>query len=252
MIHPLAIIEEGCLIGENVKIDAFTIVRSGTEIGANSIIESHCEIGHKSIRASQQSLKIGPNSLIRSHSVIYTGSTFGPKLQTGHRVTIRENSKIGINLQVGTLSDIQGDCSIGNYARLHSNVHIGQGTTIQDFVWIFPYVVLTNDPHPPSEVLLGVTVENYAVIATMSTVLPGVNIGEGSLVGAHSLVTRNVEKETIVAGAPAKNMGSITRIKHTLDTESSPYPWRFNFTRGYPVEVIEAWKREEHSIGDVS
>ena len=250
MIHPLAIVEDGCSIGENVTIDAFTIVRAGTEIGSNCVIESHCEIGHPSNRATNQSLKIGADSLIRSHSVIYVGSSFGPRLQTGHRVTVRENSKIGVNLQIGTLSDIQGDCVIGNYARLHSNVHVGQGSLVKDFVWIFPYVVLTNDPHPPSDVLKGVIIENYAVVATMSTILPGVKVGVGSLVGAHSLVTRDVPDETIVAGVPAKNIGPISKIKHSFNSEISPYPWRFNFTRGYPDEVIQGWKSENQIVGD--
>ena len=53
---------------------------------------------------------IGDNSLIRSKSIFYVGSTFGPKLLTGHRVTVREGVKAGKNLQIGTLTDIQGDC----------------------------------------------------------------------------------------------------------------------------------------------
>src|SRR5581483_1539376 len=115
------------------------------------------------------------------------------RLTTGHRVTVREGAQAGKNLQIGTLCDIQGHCTIGDYVRFHSNVHIGQRAKIGNFVWIFPYVVLTNDPHPPSDVLIGVEVEDFASIATMSVILPGVKVGTHSLVAAHSSVSRDVE-----------------------------------------------------------
>lgn len=75
--------------------------------------------------------------------------------------------KSEITFGIGTLSDIQGHCEIGNYVRLHSNVHIGQESKIGNFDWIFPFTVLTNDPHPPSNELIGVTIDDFAVVATM-------------------------------------------------------------------------------------
>ena len=47
-------------------------------------------------------------------------------IKTGHRVTVREGVKAGSDLQIGTLTDLQGDCTIGNYVRMHSNVHVGK------------------------------------------------------------------------------------------------------------------------------
>jgi len=117
--------------------------------------------------------RIGKNSLLRSETIIYGDNDFGEALQTGHRVTIREKSKIGNHVRIGTLSDIQGHCEIQDYVNMHSNVHIGQKSIIKKYAWIFPYVILTNDPNPPSEDLLGVTVEEFAIIATSTVVLPG-------------------------------------------------------------------------------
>jgi acetyltransferase-like isoleucine patch superfamily enzyme len=176
--------------------------------------------------------------------VFYEGSSFGERLVTGHRVTVREGTLAGINLQIGTLGDIQGTCHIGNYVRFHSNVHIGQHSHLGDFVWIFPYVVLTNDPHPPSEVMRGVTVGDYAAIATMSIVLPGVRIGRGALVGAHSSVSRDVRPDTVAAGAPAKEVCPTTDIKLRDGSGQPAYPWRRHFHRGYPDTVVENWLAE--------
>ena len=163
--------------------------------------------------ADGKPLVIGEDAVIRSHSVFYEGSTFGKQLSTGHRVTVREKTVAGEGFQIGTLSDIQGHCEIGEHVKFHSNVHIGQHSTIGNYVWIFPYVVLTNDPHPPSNVMLGATIEDYAVVATMSVVLPGVTVKSGALVGAHSSVGKDVAANTVVLGNPAKFICDTSKIK---------------------------------------
>ena len=244
LIHPTAIISEQTKLGRNVSIGAFSIVHGRVEIKDDSVIGSHCELGISTPLSDGSSLIIGTGSVIRSHSIFYQGSQFGSKLVTGHRVTVREGTKAGENLQIGTLSDIQGHCSIGNYVRLHSNVHIGQKSQIGNFVWIFPYVVMTNDPHPPSETLIGSNVEDYAAIATMSVILPGVIVGAGALVGAHSSVAKNVEPDTVVAGAPAKFICPTHQIKLKNSPNVSAYPWRRHFHRGYPEEIVEKWMEE--------
>jgi acyl-[acyl carrier protein]--UDP-N-acetylglucosamine O-acyltransferase len=242
-IHPTTIVSEKALIGENVKIGAFTIIYDNVEIASNTIIEAFCEIGVSNHLSNGKKLYIGADSHIRSHSIFYEGSIFLESLVTGHRVTVRENIKAGKNLHIGTLSDLQGDCEIGNYVRFHSNVHIGKNSKIGNFVWIFPYVVLTNDPYPPSDFLLGVTVEDYAVIATMSVILPGAKIASGCLIAAHSSVKGLTESDMIYAGAPAKKVCPTSRIKLN-DKSGSAYPWRKHFHRGYPEEQVKQWMSE--------
>jgi acetyltransferase-like isoleucine patch superfamily enzyme len=241
MIHPSAIISPKARLGENISIGANSIIYDNVEIGDNTRIEAFCEIGYATPLAAGKPLIIGKNSLIRSHSIFYEGSCFGDELSTGHRVTVRENTMAGLNLQIGTLSDFQGDCAIGDYVRTHSNVHIGKKSIIGNYVWIFPYVVLTNDPHPPSHILQGVTVKDFAVIATMSVILPGIIIDEHSLVAAHSLVNRNVPKGMVVGGNPAKVICETSKIK-LKDQDKSAYPWTSHFHRGYPEEVVKDWK----------
>ena len=251
-IHPTALIGDGVSLGENVVIGARSIIYDNVVIGDNCRIGADVILGepsagiyHDADSYQNPPLVIGKSSIIRSGSILYAGSTFGDRLETGHRVTIREGTKAGINLRVGTLSDIQGDCEIGNYVRFHSNVHVGQKSVIGNYVWIFPYVVLTNDPHPPSDLMLGVVVEDYAVIATMSVVLPGVVIGKDALVGAGSIVNRRVDSESVVTGNPAKKVCSVRDIKSKLDG-SQVYPWRYGFDRGMPWEGkgFDGWVNE--------
>lgn len=244
MIHSSAIISPKAKIGANVTIGPFTIVYDNVEICEGTFIGANCEIGVSSSLSNGNPLVIGKDSDIRSHSIFYEGSSFGENLVTGHRVTVRELTHAGKNFQIGTLSDIQGHCEIGDYVRTHSNVHIGQKSRIGNFVWIFPYVVLTNDPHPPSNVHKGCEIGDYSVIATMSVILPGVKIAKNVLIGAHSLVSKNVDENTVVAGSPGKIICEIGKIKLQDGTGRPAYPWTTHFHRGYPESVLNSWKKE--------
>lgn len=251
MIHPTALVAPDAKLGADISVGAFTIIHSNVRIGDGCTIGAHCEIGHPAPRAEGKPLVIGNGATIRSHSIFYEGSEFGDGLVTGHRVTVRERTVAGLNLQIGTLGDIQGTCQIGNYVRFHSNVHIGQYSKIGDFVWIFPYVVLTNDPHPPSEIMRGVTLHDFVAVATMSVILPGVDVGEGALVGANSSVGRNVEPNTVVAGVPAKRICKADEIQLKDGSGRPAYPWRRHFHRGYPEEVVARWLAEFGNEGSL-
>lgn len=244
MIHTTAIIDNSAKIGRNVNIGPYSIIHKNVVIGDNTEIGAYCEIGLPTNLANERPLIIGKGAVIRSHSVLYEGSTFGEHLVTGHRVTIRELTTAGDGFQIGTLGDIQGHCHIGDYVKCHSNVHIGQHSTIGNYVWIFPYVVLTNDPHPPSEVMAGVTIEDFAVIATMSIILPGVTVKKGALVGAHSSVNKDVNPDAVVAGSPAKFICGTEKIKLKDGSGEHAYPWRRHFHRGYPAKAVAEWIKE--------
>jgi UDP-3-O-[3-hydroxymyristoyl] glucosamine N-acyltransferase len=247
-IHPTAVISDKARLGANVSIGAHSIVYDNVEIGDETIVGPNSILGeplagyYRDEQYANPVLSIGRNVLFRSGGIVYAGSQIGDHVEFGHRVTIREQTEIGAHARIGTLSDIQGHCTIGTYSRLHSNVHIGQKSVIGNFVWIFPYVVLTNDPQPPSNILHGVVVGDFAVIATQAVVMAGVRIGHDSLVGASALVTKDVDAESVVVGVPAKRLASVRDIK-SASTGKPVYPWREQFDRGMPWEGIgyQAW-----------
>ena len=249
-----ATIMQDVAMGENVTIAKGALIYPNVTIEDNVSIGAYCVIGEPTSEYYSgsdhrfQATRIGKGSVIRSHTVIYEGVEVGDAFQTGHHVTIREKSVIGHNCSVGTLSDLQGFLRVGNYVRLHSNVHIGQLTVIDDFVWIYPFVVTTNDPYPPMGNLEGVRVCQYAQIAAGSIILPGKMIGENSLVGAGSVVTKDVPAETLVVGVPAKAVCDVKTIK---DKKGNPvYPWKeyLEQFRSYPWQIIEGnGLKDEHS-----
>lgn len=245
LIHPTAYISPGAKLGEGVEIGPFSVVHENVILGERTKVGAHCELGLPTPLGDGTPLLIGDDSLIRSHSVFYESSLFGPGLTTGHRVTVREKTIVGSGFQLGTSSEIQGDCSIGDYVRFQSNVFVGKKTTIGNFVWILPYVVLTNDPTPPSNVLMGCTIEDYASIAAAAVVLPGVTVGHHSLVAAQACVTKNVSPNMVVAGVPARVIGKASDIKLRDGSGEPAYPWTRHFTRGYPTSITEHWISED-------
>jgi UDP-3-O-[3-hydroxymyristoyl] glucosamine N-acyltransferase len=242
-IHPTAILSTRAILGENVSIGPYTIVYDSVFIGANSSIGPGCIIGepvasyYDNPDYHNSELKIGNNALIRSGTVIYSGSTIGDHFETGHRATIRENTRIGNHVRAGINADIQADCEIGDYTRLHSSVHIGQFSKIGNFVWIFPFTVLTNDPHPPSEKVAGVMIEDFAVVGAHVVLLPGVRVASNSLIGAGSVVYRDVPEGFVMAGNPARKILTVDQLRDQ-ETGESHYPWPERFDRGMPWKGI--------------
>jgi acetyltransferase-like isoleucine patch superfamily enzyme len=232
------------IIGKNVRIGDHSVIYDNVEIGDNTTIANNCIIGeplndyYYNDNYENPKTIIGSNSLIRSHTIIYSGSKMGENFSTGHRVTIRENMIFGTNCRVGTLCDFQGHSIVGDYCWFHSNVHIGQQSKIGNFVFIYPYVIFTNDPTPPSQICIGPTVGDFSQIAVSSILLPGVKIGKHALIGASTVVSKDVEDYQLVVGNPGKVLKDVREIKDRK-TGSSYYPWPYKFDRGMPWEGID-------------
>ena len=242
-------------IGNNVKVGDNTTIYDNVTIGDNSIICNDCIIGEPTSAYYKDgavyenpATVIGAGAMIRSHNIIYAGSSFGDFLITGHRATVREGTLVGEHCLLSTLVDIQGNCRIGNYARIYSNVHIGEKTVIGNYVFIFPYTIFTNDPQPPSENLVGAVIGDFSVITIHCCVLPGVKVGRHCLIGANSVISRDIEDYSFAVGSPAKKMGDIRKIPSKTDPQANYYPWPEHFSRGMPWEMAryEKWLKENN------
>jgi len=235
-------IGENVGIGKNVRIGDNTIIYDNVTIEDNTTICNDCVIGeplgsyYYDENYKNPTTHIGANSLIRSHSIIYAGSTFGDRLVTGHRVTIREKTLAGHNCMFGSYTDIQGSCKIGNFNRFHSYVNIGQESFLGDYIFIYPFVVTTNDPTPPSSDLVSVKISSFSIVATASILLPGCEIGENCLVAANSTVGGSFNNDMFIAGNPAKAIGKLSKMPFFNKTNKKHYPWPLHFTRGMPWE----------------
>lgn len=244
IIHPSSYISPLATIGNNVEIGPFTIIHDNVILNDRVKIGSHCELGIPTPLGNGSPLIINNDSLIRSHSVFYESSSFGKGLVTGHHVTVRENSTAGEGFQIGTLCEIQGDCEIGDFVRFQSNVFVSKKTKIGNYVWVLPYAVFTNDPTPPSNQIIGCTINDFASICASSIILPGVTVGKYSLVCASACVTKDVPEHMAVAGVPARLIGEAKSIMRRDGSGEPAYPWKTHFHRGYPPSVVNTWMIE--------
>ncbi len=144
--------------------------------------------------------------MIRSGTIIYCDVTIGDNFQSGHNVMIREKTTVGNRVAIGTSVVIEGTTIIGDDVSLQSMVYIPTNTVIGNKVFIGPNTVLTNDRYPPTGIggLKGPQIRDGAAIGANATILPGVCIGEGALVAAGAIVTRDVPAHMLAIGTPAK------------------------------------------------
>ncbi len=188
---------------------------------------SRAMVGHPSPRGDFGPPILGVGARLRSGTVIYRGAVIGKGLETGHNVVIREECVLGDDVRIWSNSVVDYDCRIGSRVRIHCNVYVAQRTTIEDDVTVGPGVTFANDPHPGclhgSPCLVGPTLRRGCHIGAGAVLLPGVVVGEEALVGAGSVVTRDVPPRTIVAGSPAKVRRATVEARCRTDPERRPY-----------------------------
>jgi acetyltransferase-like isoleucine patch superfamily enzyme len=187
-------------------------------LGANTEIGDFVIVGvpPRGKTAGDLPTHIGPNAVIRSHTVIYAGNVIGADFQTGHGVMIRELNEVGDDVSVGSHSIVEHHVKIGNRVRIHSNAFIPEYSILEEDAWIGPNVVCTNALYPLSpdakKNLRGPHLLPGAKIGANATLLPGVIIGCNALVGAGAVVVHDVPDGKVVVGNPARIIKDISEL----------------------------------------
>jgi acetyltransferase-like isoleucine patch superfamily enzyme len=210
-LSPFVFIADNVTIEENVRIEPGAIIYENVHIGAGSFIGAQCILGErlaaflKDDSYANPVLQIGPNSVIRSGTIIYAGVTVGSSFQTGNKAVIREDSIFGDNCSFGTLSQSDGHIKVGNNCRFHNNVFIATYTTIEDDVHFYPMSCTVDSLHPPCQKSRqGPYLEKGVIVGAKALILPNVRIGAGSVIAGASVVTSDTPPQAVLVGAPAK------------------------------------------------
>lgn len=126
---------------------------------------------------------------------------------------ILKDAVIGNNCNINAQVLIENDVIIGNNVTVKSGVQIWDGTRIEDNVFIGPNATLTNDLMPRSkkypEKFAGITLKKGCSIGANATLLPGIIVGEGAMIGAGAVVTKDVPNNAIMVGNPAVIKGYV-------------------------------------------
>ncbi|WP_436889228.1 acyltransferase [Mammaliicoccus sciuri] len=181
-------------------------------LGTNVEIQENVVLGIKEENniEEQSPIKIGDNTILRAGSIIYEGVTIGENVRIGHNTILRSWAKIGDNTCLSHNIVIEHHTIIGDWVRMSPQSHITSNMIIEDRAFVGAGVVTVNDKYlvwkreDKLPELIPPKIKFGAKVGSGSTLCAGVIIGEMSIIGSGSIVTRNIPSKTIAYGTPAK------------------------------------------------
>ncbi len=166
-----------------------------------------------------------------------------------HFVHVREKARIGRNCNIGKSVYIDTEVVIGNNVKIQNFATIYRGVVIEDEVFIGPAVVFTNDLYPRAfiwgeEKVERTIVRRGASIGANSTIVCGIEIGEYSMIGAGSVVTKSISPHALVYGNPAKLRGFVCycgrKLEEAVEEREDSATYRCLHC-GETVEIRRGW-----------
>lgn len=162
-----------------------------------------------------------PKYFIHPSSIIEKPCDIGEGTHIWHFCHIMPNCSIGHNCNIGQNVVIMPNVEIGNGVKIQNNVSLYTGVKCEDDVFIGPSVVFTNVVNPRSFVnrkdkYIPTLIRRGASLGANSTIRCGIEIGEYALVGAGSMVTKNIKPFALVVGNPAVQIGWVSRYGNRL------------------------------------
>jgi acetyltransferase-like isoleucine patch superfamily enzyme len=175
--------------------------------------------------------------------------SIAPDVKLGKNVKIHKlvnlyGCEVGDNTKIGAFVEIQKNARVGKHCKISSHTFICEGVIIEDNVFIGHSVVFINDAYPRATNLNGklqteedwkvesILVKKGASIGSNSTILCNVTIGENAIIGAGSVVTKDVPPNTIVAGNPARIFRTIEDLSHPENEEIRRVLYEFMRNKG--------------------
>jgi acetyltransferase-like isoleucine patch superfamily enzyme len=226
---------ESDLIGSNVQVGEFSVIRPRVKIGNDCVIHPHVVIESgvviddnveifpgayigkepKGVGATarpisfQRSVRIGNHCSVGPNTVIFYDVEIGNNTLIGDGASIREQVRVGHHCILSRYVTINYNSTIGNHTRIMDCSHITGNVRIGNNVFISIMVSSANDNilverEYNEEQIIGPQVEDDATIGAGAILLPGVKIGKGAFVAAGAVVTKDVKPYTLVMGVPAK------------------------------------------------
>ncbi|QQG48517.1 MAG: N-acetyltransferase [archaeon] len=128
----------------------------------------------------------------------------GKNVRIWNYAYVGSKTRIGDDVRIGSLAHVDYDVWIGSGCRIEGMVYIPPMSRIGRNVFIGPAAVLTNDPYPPSKRMIGVTIEDGAVIGARAVIKAGVTVGKRAVVAMGAVVTKDVPPGKVVMGVPAR------------------------------------------------
>jgi acetyltransferase-like isoleucine patch superfamily enzyme len=225
-IAEFAVVRPGASLGRGVRIHPHVVIESGVRLEDDVEVFPGAYLGKEpkgagaTVRAIrfQRRVVIGRGASVGPHAVIFYDVEVGAGTLIGDGASIREQCRVGSQCIIGRYVTINYNTRIGDRARIMDLTHITGNCIIGNDVFISVLVSTANDNemvarHYEEDKIVGPHIGDRVSIGEGACLLPGVRIGEGVLVGAGSVVTKDVEPYTLVMGVPARYVRSLKENK---------------------------------------
>jgi acetyltransferase-like isoleucine patch superfamily enzyme len=198
-IHPSAIVHEGTVLGDGVRVLENAVVGKQPSLSASSTAK----------RDALPPTAIGNGTVISTGAIVFAGSTIGAGCIVGDQSCIRERVTMADDCILGRGSLIENDTTVGAGTRIQADAYITAYSTLEEDVFIAPCVVTTNDnfmgrTEKRKALMKGPTIRRGARVGGGAIICPGIEVGEEAFVGAGAVVTKDVPPRKLVVGSPAR------------------------------------------------
>ncbi|WP_052597855.1 acyltransferase [Aureispira sp. CCB-QB1] len=176
-------------------------------------------------------------------TALVQSNSLGDNTNVWQYVVVLPNAQIGANCNICSHCFIENDVRIGDNVTIKCGVQVWDGITIEDDVFVGPNVTFTNDLYPRSKQYSGewakTQIEKGASIGANATIIAGITIGKYAMVGAGSVLTKNIPAYTLWYGNPAIQKGYITAsgIILSLDLIDRKTNNKYTLENGVPTLV---------------
>lgn len=167
------------------------------------------------------------NYFVHKTAEVQKGAKIGKGTKIWHNSQIQKGAQIGENCVIGHNCFVGGKAKIGKGVKLESNIDVWDLVTLEDYVFVGPSAVFTNDINPRAKYpkkqypqhgkWLPTLVKEGATIGANATILCNHTIGKWAMVGAGAVVANDVPDYSIVVGLPAKVIGWVCECGNKLD-----------------------------------
>lgn len=214
----------GVVVGVGVVIGHGAVIHDDTVLGDYVRIHDYAVLGKLPMKAKKsattsdgadlQPTIVEDGSTIGTGAILYRGAHLCRDVFVADLATVRERVRIGEATIIGRGVAVENDCSVGARCKLETNSYICAYSVLEDDVFIAPCVVTTNDNYLARtrgrfSAFKGVTVMRGGRIGANATILPGKVIHPDGVVAAGSVVTKDVQARTVVAGNPARKLRDV-------------------------------------------